>query len=81
VSAKITADPNLVYDDLPKLKITADQSDDEVRKAEEDLKAARRNQQRNIDFVLILGIPTIFAAYGLVRWRRRLAARANVSLA
>jgi ABC-type uncharacterized transport system involved in gliding motility auxiliary subunit len=81
VSAKITADPNLVYGDLPKLKITADQSDDEVRKAEEDLKAARRDQQRNIDFVLILGIPVLFAAYGLIRWRRRLAARANVSLA
>jgi ABC-type uncharacterized transport system involved in gliding motility auxiliary subunit len=81
VSAKILSDPNLVYGDLPKLKVTADQSDDEVRKAEEELKAARKDQQRNIDLFLILGIPALFAAYGLLRWRRRLAARANISLA
>jgi ABC-type uncharacterized transport system involved in gliding motility auxiliary subunit len=81
VSAKILSDPNLVYGDLPKLKVTADQSDDEVRKAEEELKAARKDQQRNIDLFLILGIPGLFAAYGLLRWRRRLAARANISLA
>jgi ABC-type uncharacterized transport system involved in gliding motility auxiliary subunit len=81
VSAKILSDPNLVYGDLPKLKVTADQSDDEVRKAEEELKAARKDQQRNIDLFLILGIPALFAAYGLLRWRRRLATRANVSLA
>jgi hypothetical protein len=81
VSAKILSDPNLVYGDLPKLKITADQSDEEVRKAEEELKAARKDQQHNIDWLLIVGVPALFAAYGLFRWRMRLAARANVSLA
>jgi hypothetical protein len=81
VSAKIMSDPNLVYGDLPKLKIGADESDDELRKAEEELKAARKEQQRNIDLLLILGIPAMFAAYGLLRWRRRLTARASVSLA
>ncbi len=58
-----------------------DQSDEEIRKAEDEQKAARKDQQRNIDLLLILGIPALFAAYGLLRWRRRLAARANVSLA
>ncbi len=29
----------------------------------------------------ILGIPALFAAYGLIRWRSRMAARAHVSLA
>lgn len=81
VSAKILSDPNLVYGDLPKLKITADQTDEEVRKAEEELKAARKDQQHTIDWLLIVGIPALFAAYGLLRWRRRLAARASVSLA
>ncbi|MGO9833797.1 MAG: GldG family protein [Polyangiaceae bacterium] len=81
VSAKILSDPNLVYGDLPKLKVSVDQSDEEIRKAEDEQKAARKDQQRNIDLLLILGIPALFAAYGLLRWRRRLAARANVSLA
>jgi ABC-type uncharacterized transport system involved in gliding motility auxiliary subunit len=80
VSAKILSDPNLVYGDLPKLR-TADQTDEEARKAEDEQKAARKDQQHNIDWLLIVGIPALFAAYGLFRWRMRLAARANVSLA
>jgi hypothetical protein len=81
VSAKILSDPNLVYSDLPKLKVTGDMSDDDLRKQEEELKAARKQLQHNVDIVLILGIPALFCAYGFLRWRRRLAANANVSLA
>jgi ABC-type uncharacterized transport system involved in gliding motility auxiliary subunit len=79
VSAKLLSDPNLVYGD--KLKITPDESEDQIRKQEDDLKAARKDQQRNVELVLILGIPALFAAYGLARWRMRTAARENVSLA
>src|SRR5579859_2778526 len=81
VSAKILSDPNLVYGDLPKLKVSPDESDEQIRKQEEELKQGRKAQQRNVEFLLILGIPILFAAYGLLRWRMRLAARANVSLA
>src|ERR1700690_707042 len=81
VSAKILADPNLVYGDVAKLRITPDMSEEQIRKQEEELKAAHKDQQRNIEFLLILGIPALFAAYGLARWRMRLAARAHVSLA
>jgi ABC-type uncharacterized transport system involved in gliding motility auxiliary subunit len=79
VSAKLLSDPNLVYGD--KLKITPDESEDQIRKQEEDMKAARKDQQRNIEIFLILGIPVLFAVYGLLRWRRRTAARESVSLA
>ena len=79
VSAKLLADPNLVYGD--KLNITPEESEDQIRKQEEDIKLARKDQQRNVELMLILGIPVLFAAYGLTRWRRRTAARENVSLA
>jgi ABC-type uncharacterized transport system involved in gliding motility auxiliary subunit len=79
VSAKLLSEPNLVYGD--KLKITPDESEDQIRKAEEALKAARKDEQRNIETLLILGIPLLFAGYGLLRWRRRMAANETVSLA
>jgi hypothetical protein len=79
VSAKLLSDPNLVYGD--KLKITPDMSEDQLRKQEDDLKAARKDEQRNIELLLTLGVPLLFAAYGLLRWRQRTAARENVSLA
>ncbi len=81
VSAKILSDPNLVYGDVSKMKITPDMTEEQIRKQEEELKAAHKDQQRNVEFLLILGIPALFAAYGIARWRMRLAARAHVSLA
>jgi hypothetical protein len=81
VSAKILSDPNLVYGDMAQLKITPDESEEQIRKQEDEIKASRKVQQRNVELLLILGIPALLAAYGLVRWRMRLAARANVSLA
>ena len=81
VSAKLLSDPNLVYGDLPKMKITPDQSEEQIRKQEDEMKEGRKAQQRNVELLLILGIPLLFAAYGLLRWRMRLAARANITLA
>jgi ABC-type uncharacterized transport system involved in gliding motility auxiliary subunit len=79
VSAKLLSEPNLVYGD--KLKITPDETEDQLRKQEEDMKTARKDEQRNIELFLILGIPLLFAGYGLLRWRRRTAARESISLA
>jgi ABC-type uncharacterized transport system involved in gliding motility auxiliary subunit len=81
VSAKILSDPNLVYGDVSKMKITPDMTDEQIRKQDEELKAAHKDQQRNVEILLILGIPALFAIYGIARWRRRLASRAHVSLA
>jgi hypothetical protein len=79
VSAKILADPNLAYGD--KLKITPDESEEQIKKQMDDLKASRKSEQVNVEVFLILGIPLLFGIYGLLRWRMRLASRANVSLA
>jgi ABC-type uncharacterized transport system involved in gliding motility auxiliary subunit len=81
VSAKIVSDPNLAYGDLSKLTITPDMSEEQIRKQEDDLKEARKHQQETVEFFLILGLPALLAAYGVLRWRMRLAARANISLA
>jgi ABC-type uncharacterized transport system involved in gliding motility auxiliary subunit len=81
VSAKILSDPNLVYGDRSHVVITPDMTEDQIKKQEEELKAGRKDQQRNVQLLLILGIPLLLAAYGLLRWRMRLASRANVSLA
>ena len=80
VSAKIVSDPNLAYGDA-RVKITPDMSEEQIRKQEDDQKEARKNQQHYIEFFLILGVPGLLALYGMLRWRMRMAARANVSLA
>jgi ABC-type uncharacterized transport system involved in gliding motility auxiliary subunit len=79
VSAKLLSEPNLVYGD--KLKITPDETEEQIRKQEQQIRAARKDQQRNIAAFLTLGVPLLFGAYGLARWRSRLNARAHVSLA
>ena len=79
MSAKILSEPNLVYGD--KLKLTPDMSEEDIRKALDSLKEARKKDQRNVELALILGIPLLFAAYGVLRWRLRLSSRSNMSLA
>ena len=81
VSAKILSDPNLVYGDLSRMKITPDMSEEQIRKQEDELKEGRKGQQHGVEIFLILGVPALLAGLGLARWRMRLAARANVSLA
>jgi ABC-type uncharacterized transport system involved in gliding motility auxiliary subunit len=81
VSAKILSEPGLVYGDVSKPKFDTDESDEQLRKRDEDMKAARKVQQREVETVLILGVPILFALYGVVRWRMRISARENISLA
>jgi hypothetical protein len=78
-SAKISSDPNLSYGG--QIEIKPDMTEEDLRRQEDELKAGRKNQQGAIEWLLILGIPALFAAYGLARWRIRLNARENVSLA
>lgn len=80
VSAKILNEPGLVYGDLNKPKYD-EESDEQLKKRDEENKAAMKNTQRWIEIVLILGIPILFSLYGVLRWRMRMNRRANVSLA
>jgi ABC-type uncharacterized transport system involved in gliding motility auxiliary subunit len=79
-SAKILAEPNLVYD-VGKPKFDANETEDQLKKQLEDLRNARKHQQYWVEWILILGVPLLFALYGVLRWHMRLTARANVSLA
>ena len=81
VSAKLTAEPNLSYGDLSKLSVTPDETEEQLRKQEEEIKFGRKTQQHTIESFLILGLPALFAIFGLLRWRWRTNARANVALA
>jgi hypothetical protein len=80
VSAKILNEPSLVYGDVSKPTFT-EESDDQLKKRDEEMRAAKKNQQHWVEALLILGVPLLFALYGVLRWRMRLNARANVSLA
>jgi hypothetical protein len=81
VSAKITQDPNLVYGDVSKPNFGDNDTEDQMRKHEDDMKQARKHTQDAVTWFLTLGIPLLFSLYGVLRWRMRESSRANVSLA
>ncbi|HEY2513657.1 MAG TPA: Gldg family protein [Polyangiaceae bacterium] len=81
VSAKILQDPNLVYGDVSKPNFSDNDSDEQLKKRDDEMKQARKSTQERVTWVLTLGIPLLFSLYGVLRWRMRDAARANVSLA
>ena len=81
VSAKLIQDPNLVYGDVSKPSFSDNESDDQLRKREEEMKQSRKHTQDAVTWILTLGIPLLFSLYGVLRWRLRESSRANVSLA
>jgi ABC-type uncharacterized transport system involved in gliding motility auxiliary subunit len=81
VSAKILQEPGLVYGDVTKPSFDPNETEDQLRKKDLELKQARKATQVKVEWTLILGVPLLFALYGIFRWRSRLNARAHVSLA
>ena len=81
VSAKILSEPGLVYGDVSKPKFDTDESDEQLKKRDDEMRAAKKSQQRVVSWTLLIAGPLLFAAYGILRWRMRLSARENVSLA
>ncbi|AUX21764.1 hypothetical protein SOCEGT47_022510 [Sorangium cellulosum] len=79
-SAKLLGETNLTYSDIEKPKQEA--TDDEAtlaRKADE-YRAERKRVQQRVQWTLTFLPAALFAAFGLVRWRRRESARENISL-
>jgi ABC-type uncharacterized transport system involved in gliding motility auxiliary subunit len=70
-SAKIMQDPNLTYADVSKPKLEAKDDEAAIRKKDEDYKAARKTVQKSVQWTLTLGVPLLFAAFGIGRWRYR----------
>jgi ABC-type uncharacterized transport system involved in gliding motility auxiliary subunit len=79
-SAKILQEPGLAYGDVSKPSFE-DLTDEQVKKQDDQMKKERKATQVRIESSLILGIPVLFLLCGLALWRRRIATRANVSLA
>jgi len=80
VSAKILNEPHLVYGDVSKQSFS-DDSEEAAAKRGEEMKQARKLQQRKVEIVLIAGLPILFALFGIVRWRWRSSQRESLSLA
>ncbi len=81
VSAKILSEPNLAYGEVAKPSFDENESEEQLKKRDEEMKQAKKKQQSSIQWALILGLPLLVAAYGMLRWRSRMSSRANVSLA
>ena len=74
-SAKLLGDPSLSYRDVSKAKAKGEETEEQEKKRDEENRTARKRQQRNIQWFLILGMPAAFGAFGVFRWRSRQAKR------
>lgn len=78
-SAKLIGEPNLTYLDIQKPKEPA--ADAESAKRQEEETAAEINKvQQRVQWTMILFPASLFALFGIVRWRRREAARGAITL-
>lgn len=81
-SAKLTSDPQLTYGDVAKPKFDPTKDDEKAaQKRNEEWRDERRALQNKISSTLTLLPPILFMLFGIARWRRREANRANVKLA
>lgn len=76
-SAKILGEPNLTYTSVKKPNFNLDDSDEEIRKKDEEYRIARKSLQTSVQWSLTCGVPAFFAALGLLRWRSREQRRAK----
>lgn len=80
VSAKILQEPGLAYGDVSKPNFD-DMTEEQLKKQDDNMKKERKKVQYWVGGTLSAGIPTLFALFGVVLWRRRISRRANISLA
>lgn len=78
-SAKILGEANLTYSSVKKPEFKVDDSEEEMRKKDEDYRTARKDLQKQVQWTLTLGVPAAFGAAGFLRWRRREAKRTQKS--
>ena len=68
-SAKIMSEPNLSY--MTKPKITPQDDEATIKRKDEEYRSARKDMQGKVKWTLTLGVPFLFAAFGVARWRYR----------
>ena len=74
-SAKLIGDPNLTYANISKPSFKAGEDEAESKRKDEEYRSARKAMQTNVQWTLTFGVPVLFAAFGLLRWRQRQAQR------
>jgi ABC-type uncharacterized transport system involved in gliding motility auxiliary subunit len=74
-SAKLLGDPSLTYSNISKPKFSATDTEAEGKRKDEEYRSARKSMQTNVQWTLTFGVPVLFAAFGLLRWRQRQAQR------
>jgi hypothetical protein len=79
-SAKLLGEANLTYSSVTKPKFKAEDSEEEIKKKDDEYRAARKNLQSHIQWSLILGMPLAFGAFGVLRWRSRQAKRDSMKV-
>jgi ABC-type uncharacterized transport system involved in gliding motility auxiliary subunit len=74
-SAKLLGEASLTYSSVTKPKFKAEENEDEMKKKDEEYRAARKDLQTHIQWFLILGMPALFGAFGVFRWQTRQSRR------
>jgi ABC-type uncharacterized transport system involved in gliding motility auxiliary subunit len=70
-SAKILAEPNLTYASLRRPSFSVKDTEEDLKRKDEDYRQARASLQQQVQWSLTLGVPVLFALIGLGRWRYR----------
>jgi len=79
-SAKLIGDPNLTYSNIAKPKFKAGDDEAEAKRKDEEYRTARKSVQTNVQWTLTFGVPVLFAAFGLLRWRQRQSHRDQLKI-
>jgi len=79
-SAKLIGDPNLTYSSVAKPKFKEGDDEAEAKRKDEEYRSARKGMQTNVQWTLAFGMPVLFAAFGLLRWRQRQAQRDQLKI-
>jgi ABC-type uncharacterized transport system involved in gliding motility auxiliary subunit len=74
-SAKLIGDPNLTYSNVSKPKFKEGDDEAEAKRKDEEYRTQRKGVQNNVQWFLTFGMPVLFAAFGLLRWRQRQSQR------
>jgi hypothetical protein len=70
-SAKLISEPGLTYASVAKPKFKAEDDENEIKKKDEEYRNSRKKLQTKVQWSLTLGVPLLFGAFGIFRWRRR----------
>ncbi len=70
-SAKILGEASLTYSSVAKPRFQADESEEEIRKKDEEYRMARESLQKKVQWTLTLVLPFAFMLLGVWRWQVR----------